>query len=531
MIINKLCIENFKGIRSPVSFDFSPITLLFGPNSAGKSTILHAFSLLNDIINFGEKDSDTTRLGEGGINLGGYRQYVNDHDIEKNVVLSLGMDLKNADLVESKAAREYIQFYESLEPEKSRNSNASTRDGLIELGTVSDQIDSCNLRIELAWSHYKNCPFVKTFALEINGTVFLKVGSTQSMTGATFQYINIEHPILCEPDTTIPVSIFSPVLDEAIDEQFIDQSGTAFIGIEDTTDAMPNWKNELALSEIWAKPFYERQKQETLFKGVLQALLHGTLEIAAAELEASKYIGPLRKVPERHFAFSKSLKTSWADGIAAWDTMANRGVNFVNEVNEWLAGEEHLNSGYAIEIDTCKLLGDNSRLSALLEGNDLNSNVDEIKEQIAKLPTQERLVLRDVRRDVIVQPLDVGAGISQVIPVIVGALEIEVGTLLVEQPELHIHPKLQVELAELFYRASKSYAKQFLLETHSEHLVLRFLRRIRENHIDAKDVIIYYIDTVNGETKVRKIRIDQDGEFKDRWPRGGFFPERARELF
>ena len=200
-------------------------------------------------------------------------------------------------------------------------------------------------------------------------------------------------------------------------------------------------------------------------------------------------------------------------------------------LNEWLTGEDHLNSGYAIEIDTCKLFGDNSRLAALLEGDDLNSNVDEIKEQIVKLQTQERLVLRDVRRDVIVQPLDVGAGISQVVPVIVGALEVEVGILLVEQPELHIHPKLQVELAELFHKASQSYGKQFLLETHSEHLVLRFLRRIREKHIDAKDVIIYYIDTVNGETKVRKIRIDQDGEFKDRWPRGGFFPERAKELF
>ncbi len=531
MIIKQLGIENFKGVRSPVTFDFSPITLLFGPNSAGKSTILHAFSLLNDIINFGEKDSDTTRLGEGGINLGGFRQYVNGHDIEKSVVLFLGMDLKSADLVETKAAREYIQFYESLTPENSRDSHASTRDGLVELGVISDQIDSGKLRIELAWSHYKNCPFVKNLVLEINGEAFIKIGSTQSMTGATLQYLNSDHPVLCEPDTTAPVSILSSVLEEAIDEQFIDQSGTAFIGIEDTTDAMPNWKNELAFAEIWTKPFYERQKQETLFKGVLQAILHGSLEIAAAELKASKYIGPLRKVPDRHFAFSKSLKNSWADGIAAWDTMANRGENFVKEVNEWLTGEDHLNSGYAIEIDTCKLFGDNSRLAALLEGDDLNSNVDEIKEQIVKLQTQERLVLRDVRRDVIVQPLDVGAGISQVVPVIVGALEVEVGILLVEQPELHIHPKLQVELAELFHKASQSYGKQFLLETHSEHLVLRFLRRIREKHIDAKDVIIYYIDTVNGETKVRKIRIDQDGEFKDRWPRGGFFPERAKELF
>jgi len=80
----------------------------------------------------------------------------------------------------------------------------------------------------------------------------------------------------------------------------------------------------------------------------------------------------------------------------------------------------------------------------------------------------------------------------------------------------------------------------FLLETHSEHLMLRVLRRIREtsegnseigdSKLNPDQLAIYYVEPGKGGLTISQIRVDQDGEFLDRWPKG-FFEERAKELF
>ncbi len=102
------------------------------------------------------------------------------------------------------------------------------------------------------------------------------------------------------------------------------------------------------------------------------------------------------------------------------------------------------------------------------------------------------------------QPQDVGVGISQVVPVIVTALDGKGWLLVIEQPELHLHPRLQAELGDLFIQAAKGEtAHTLLLETHSEMIPLRIMRRIRNTvegsltpHIPAitsADVAIYYV--------------------------------------
>ncbi|MEY8241342.1 MAG: AAA family ATPase, partial [Cycloclasticus sp.] len=111
----------------------------------------------------------------------------------------------------------------------------------------------------------------------------------------------------------------------------------------------------------------------------------------------------------------------------------------------------------------------------------------------------------------------------------------EHGLAAIEQPELHIHPKLQVELADLFIDAVRRSHAMFLLETHSEHLLLRFLRRIRENNGNSskfnKDslAVIYAESSLKG-SEYTNLEITEDGDFVEGWP-AGFFDERDEELF
>lgn len=135
---------------------------------------------------------------------------------------------------------------------------------------------------------------------------------------------------------------------------------------------------------------------------------------------------------------------------------------------------------------------------------------------------------------------DVGSGIPFVLPILY-AVACQ-GFVKVQQPELHLHPALQSSLADVFVEElNRSGAGQFLIETHSEHLLLRLLRRIRDTEkgkclsddmkLTNKDVAIYYFDPqVSGGTSVTQQLVTPLGDFFTDWPRG-FFSERNRDLF
>jgi AAA15 family ATPase/GTPase len=135
---------------------------------------------------------------------------------------------------------------------------------------------------------------------------------------------------------------------------------------------------------------------------------------------------------------------------------------------------------------------------------------------------------------------DVGSGIPYVLPILYAA--VCQGFVKVQQPELHLHPALQASLADVFIEElNRPGSEQFLIETHSEHLLLRFLRRIRDNEngkslskelvLTNKELAVYYFDPkVTGGTIVTRQLVTPLGDFYTDWPRG-FFPERNRDLF
>ena len=103
-------------------------------------------------------------------------------------------------------------------------------------------------------------------------------------------------------------------------------------------------------------------------------------------------------------------------------------------------------------------------------------DIGELQELYLSLATRTEIALRDFENGILVAPGDVGVGISQMVPVIVAVLREQGGILGIEQPELHVHPAIQVGMGDLFIRAAASGPDKFpsgktlIIETHSEHI-------------------------------------------------------------
>lgn len=133
---------------------------------------------------------------------------------------------------------------------------------------------------------------------------------------------------------------------------------------------------------------------------------------------------------------------------------------------------------------------------------------------------------------------EVGSGISYVMPVLASLWHANMSWI--SQPELHLHPEAQCNMGDVLIRAFNR-GKFSVTETHSEHLLLRMLRRIRQTSngtcpdpelkcLPEQVSVLYFEPTVDGCTRIKRLRVTRHGDFMDRWP-SGFFEERGRELF
>jgi predicted ATPase len=113
---------------------------------------------------------------------------------------------------------------------------------------------------------------------------------------------------------------------------------------------------------------------------------------------------------------------------------------------------------------------------------------------------------------------DVGFGVSQVLPVITLLQYVPEGsTVILEQPEIHLHPLAQAGLADVIINAANHRHVQVIVESHSEHLLLRLQRRIAEEIIPADDVKLYFCDAPAGVSKLTPLEIDLFGRVAN-WP-------------
>ena len=123
---------------------------------------------------------------------------------------------------------------------------------------------------------------------------------------------------------------------------------------------------------------------------------------------------------------------------------------------------------------------------------------------------------------------DVGYGNSQVIPVLVAGLNSSKGSILIsEEPEIHLHPQAQAELGDFFLDLSNK-GVQSIVETHSEHMIVRLQQHVAAGRLNPSSIVIYYVEPTSSGKQLRKLSLDGNGLFTNPWP-GGFFPERLEE--
>ena len=128
---------------------------------------------------------------------------------------------------------------------------------------------------------------------------------------------------------------------------------------------------------------------------------------------------------------------------------------------------------------------------------------------------------------------DVGFGVSQVLPVIVECFYVPRRSIVIfEQPEIHLHPRVQADLADLFVDAIRAREDgaprdcQFIIESHSEHFLRRLQRRIAEEELSKEDAALYFVHTEEASARIEELDVDDFGNIRN-WPEGFFGDEMA----
>mgnify|MGYP003604963298 CR=1 FL=1 len=96
--------------------------------------------------------------------------------------------------------------------------------------------------------------------------------------------------------------------------------------------------------------------------------------------------------------------------------------------------------------------------------------------------------------------------------------------VIIEEPESHLHPLAQSQLAELFSQVSHERGVQFIIETHSEHLLTRLQRRVAEQKIEADTLAMYFVERDGIKAKINALKLDDYGEISN-WPENFFGDE------
>lgn len=230
------------------------------------------------------------------------------------------------------------------------------------------------------------------------------------------------------------------------------------------------------------------------FSGFIHKDFFKDLEIETEPLSFNvDYIGPLRSEPQRNYYTGGELS----------DNVGPKGDNAYQLLCADEALARHVSAWFQENFNGCRLrVEPGGEKGAYL----IQMNKPDNKEYWVNIA-------------------DEGMGMSQVLPIVTRCLHnVPQSIVVIEQPELHLHPAAHAELALLFARSSKQYEQSYIVETHSENILLGLRDAVVDQDIPfgPEDVIIYFIDEDEEEgASLKEIFIEADGNLTD-WPRGVF---------
>jgi len=525
-------IKNFKAFAGPVNMPIKPITLIFGANSSGKSSIFQSLLMLKQTLQEG-KDSNISLWPRGNIvDLGSFREFIHNHDVTRS--FSFKMTFSTPKEISQYSGIDWP--FDDIHPnvETLKKSIGSETIGL----RVTFLLDSKSLnivvsRIDLFIGDNPNS--IITYEIgeknERGSNIYNFKGNFDHKYWHTYWKCFDKEDIESLEKGEKSQGKESPddikvILDKMSDNEKVEcrnyleklrklkgnelayKTFQSFAHDVLTLQAfLPDLLNNTDLQHlVWHTLEAEESRDVSLFALTSANLIKKLLK----DIE---YIAPLREYPERFYIYGGNpLESVGSSGEMVFDVLFNN-PELLDKVND-----EFKRFGTDYELRLSPYMKDKSETSEVF---------------VPELFNKSTGVAASFR--------DVGFGFSQVLPVIVQSMLSKEKTLLMEQPELHLHPALQAELGDVFIESALGKNKNtFLIETHSEHLILRLLRRIREttegelvefdNPLRPEDVAVIYAKPTEKGTELIELRITEDGDFADKWP-DGFFAERAKELF
>ena len=387
MRLTHITIENFKGIRDRVEIPLRPITLLFGANSAGKSTMLQAMLYLRELLERQNADADVVGGGGDVINLGGFRQMVHGHDLARKLTVGATVALDDDGLPRSLEVKEC---------------NAATE----ELHRGVSSIRAVSVEIEVEWCPDYAIPVIAALRVKADDESILEI--RQERLDRPKLWLNEAHPALEE------------VLAGALGEQFphlqdVIQGPTMIL---DQTTVIPAWHDPLT-------GYFPGEESEPELAGlpallpIISRLALGAGRAVLSQLQSIRYIGPMREFPARSATAQRTPDGGrWASGLAAWDWLAKdiddeKHSDEVARLDQWLTSKDHLDLGYSVRIVASRELPEESELNLMLRALRRSSEPEELALRIKALVDSDLLAQPVLRRVVITTGIPRATGIPR----------------------------------------------------------------------------------------------------------------------
>ncbi len=497
-------LQNIKSFKDTGTIDLKPITVFVGKNSSGKSSLVRFPVVIAQTF---MEDTISPIIFNGKyVDYGNFEDVVHQHE-GNEVSFSIGIDSQlvfYSGFGELNKQRKILLFNEQ-------------KDNVINISLKKSLLG--NKIILQKTSYYRANE--KVFELEKNNEGY-KLIISQSLTNDG--WVLLEQPCVISLEASqIYFNRFTFSINELNKNNSFIQGGKNYI---DTNFQPQKWDNKkwsmffkrvgksnLDLNSIEA--FFKKNhftKEETKLGLLLENILttlqfvdniaFGVRGYLSVFINNIHYIGPFRTNPQRTYRDSESLKNyvgkDGQDTSMILKQALRENPGLFTEINDWMQSA----LGYSIGIEEIP----QSNLFRIKIYNENNTKGDNL--------------------------IDVGYGISQILPIVTQLYYKEEQRsrgvnpfFILEQPEIHLHPKAQAELANLFVEKIRDKKTKILIETHSEHLIRRLQSLVAdpENDFNADDVAIYYVDMeVQGESTIKRMEITETGQFKERWPSGFF---------